>query len=448
MALLVADVSATQASSPDFDGDGKVGFPDFLLFLGAFGSSDPSFDLSDNGTVDFQDFLLFVAAYGTIAEGSASDTSATDCGNDVGNGLEIISGPSGPEGDDRDNPFRALTIHPNDPNTLLVGTERNGFVKSTDGGQTWERFRSGLRHHSGLYPEVWNVSFAPSDPRIVYAATLDSPGPVTGDYPSSVGGIYKSQDGGENWTRLNCGLYNSRATAVAVDPQSSEIVLVGIEGGAASFSDLKGQYFDGGIYKTQNGGESWEAVTLPENSKTNGYWRILSRGGVFFTFGLRFENLSDNLGFLASQDSGTTWSSLTDSLRTQMITGFDVSSDGQTLYANPRDSFRMHISTDGGISWKASSINQANGPVAVSPIGSQLVIYAGQNTIYRSTDGLVTQSVVLEAEQQITDIQFSLSDPTTVYAIAMGYLLYKSTDAGLTFELITNIRTEVLNEQP
>ena len=84
-----------------------------------------------------------------------------DCENEVGNGLEIIQGPDGPEGADHDNAFRSLTVHPSDPEILLIGTKRNGFVKSTDGGESWTRCRGGLRHTNNGYPEVWDIAFDP-----------------------------------------------------------------------------------------------------------------------------------------------------------------------------------------------------------------------------------------------------------------------------------------------
>ena len=55
----------------DFDGNGAVEFPDFLLFVAQFGksSSDDGFDarmdLDGSGAVEFPDFLLFVAAFGS-----------------------------------------------------------------------------------------------------------------------------------------------------------------------------------------------------------------------------------------------------------------------------------------------------------------------------------------------------------------------------------------------
>ena len=50
-------------STADFDGSGKVEFADFVLFAGAFGTSDKLFDLNGNGAVDFADFLTFTQAF-------------------------------------------------------------------------------------------------------------------------------------------------------------------------------------------------------------------------------------------------------------------------------------------------------------------------------------------------------------------------------------------------
>lgn len=55
---------APDARRADFDGDGRVGFDDFFLFAGAFGSSNARFDLSGDGRVDFDDFFRFASVFG------------------------------------------------------------------------------------------------------------------------------------------------------------------------------------------------------------------------------------------------------------------------------------------------------------------------------------------------------------------------------------------------
>ena len=48
----------------DFDGDGRVGFPDFLMFARAYDGADLRFDLNGSGQVDFPDFLIFARNFG------------------------------------------------------------------------------------------------------------------------------------------------------------------------------------------------------------------------------------------------------------------------------------------------------------------------------------------------------------------------------------------------
>ena len=133
----------------DFTSDGEVGLDDFFLFATAFNSTsgteryDPVFDLDTDGIVGLTDFLDFARDFGQVV----------DCDQDPGNGSVIIHGPDSfadSNGEDRDNAFGSLTIHPADALTLLVGTERNGFLRSKDGGSTWTRHREGVRHQNGL----------------------------------------------------------------------------------------------------------------------------------------------------------------------------------------------------------------------------------------------------------------------------------------------------------
>jgi len=75
LAFLTSVSSFAQLSRSDFDGDGAVGFTDFLLFAEAFGSANAAFDLDSSGTVDFGDFLAFVKDF--ALENTAPVSSAT-----------------------------------------------------------------------------------------------------------------------------------------------------------------------------------------------------------------------------------------------------------------------------------------------------------------------------------------------------------------------------------
>ncbi len=387
---------------------------------------------------------LLVSCSGPPGSPDAPDTDQQDsCANAIGNGDAIISGPTAPSGADFDQVFRSLAVDPSDANTVYVGTERNGIVKTTDGGATWQRLRQGIRHSDFGYPEVWDIAVSPTNPFLVIAATLDSPGPVGGDFPSAIAGVYRSTDGGLTWARSNCGLSNSRAVSVLFDPSNSAVVILGIEGGEATFSSLAGQHFAGGILRSTDEGMTWTAAATPAGADRNGYWHLRARvaSTTFTTFAFNHANLSDNLGFLKSTDGGRSWSGFGLTIANLLITNFDLSADGDIIYANERDSFQILKSVDGGATWSTLSL-PANGVVRVSPADRNLVLFEQNGMVYRSTDGLVSHVQVLNSTKRINDIEFAPSDPNIVYAAAEGYDIFRSTDAGETFALLVNLRSD------
>ena len=92
--------TATAETTPDFDGDGEVGFADFYLFAEAFGGSDPRFDLDASGEVDFADFFLFAESFGQPQRAKLLALAR-----------ERIGLPDGPQLDqNRPNPFNSETV--------------------------------------------------------------------------------------------------------------------------------------------------------------------------------------------------------------------------------------------------------------------------------------------------------------------------------------------------
>ena len=79
-----------QALRSDFDNSGSVDFSDFLLFAGAFGSSDAQFDLGGNGLVDFEDFLVFASEFGkSTSSDSASPAQVIPAWEEEG--IEVVT---------------------------------------------------------------------------------------------------------------------------------------------------------------------------------------------------------------------------------------------------------------------------------------------------------------------------------------------------------------------
>ena len=356
--------------------------------------------------------------------------------------------PDRPRDDDR--VFRSLTVHPTDPDIVLLGTERNGFIQSQDGGATWARYRAGLRSDPSGYSEIWDIDFSASNPDIIMAATLDSPGPAAG--PRVSGGLYRSTDGGVTWTQLNCGFASSRVVSIRIDPSNPDVAVAGLEGGWPSFTGPGAdQYYPGGIYRTVDGGQYWSRVPVGANDGRNGYVIMhMTRGSEpqIVTFGMNRDDPSQNLGFMRSIDVGRTWEFFAPEFRTKSIEGFDISADGRSIYVNEGGTYFGWVSKDAGATWSKGPELQVNGPIAVSPADPNLVIFGSPWDLRRSTDGLVSMKIVLSDPGTVREIVFSQSNPNVVYAETDGYILYRSDDAGLTWRLMVKGREEVLNAQP
>ena len=167
---------------------------------------------------------------------------------------------------------------------------------------------------------------------------------------------------------------------------------------------------------------------------------------MLLTFGKNLEEPDRNGGFLSSRNAGGSWETFAPDLVSLLITEFDVSSDGRTMVGNARDSFVLQISDDSGQSWQTTPINQANGPVAISTEDPLRVLFvANQRTIKLSTDGLTSSLQVITMDANIGEIVFAPSDPTIVYTVTDGLVVYRSDDAGASFTQIVNIRSDVLN---
>jgi len=138
---------------------------------------------------------------------------------------------NGPEG----GSIRALAIDPATPSTLYAGTDNyvigsHGVFKSTNGGGNWTPVNTGLTN-----AHVSALAIDPATPSTLYAGTH-------GD------GVFKSTNGGGNWTPVNAGLTNPYVSALAIDPATPDTLYAGTV------------YPGGGVFKSTNGGGNWTPV--------------------------------------------------------------------------------------------------------------------------------------------------------------------------------------------
>ena len=195
--------------------------------------------------------------------------------------------------------------------TVYVGAASGGVWKSVNGGTT---FKTDVRQANR--PVHWRHRGRSKAPKTIWAGTGES---WTRNSVSVGDGIYKSTDGGENWT--NMGLKDSeRISKILIDPNDSNIVYACAPGKLWSDSD------DRGLYKTTDGGKTWNKILKganfstgcsmismnPENSKVL-FARdcgIFGRKGWTFRSGGENSTAASGSGLFISSDGGATWQSL------------------------------------------------------------------------------------------------------------------------------------------
>jgi photosystem II stability/assembly factor-like uncharacterized protein len=291
---------------------------------------------------------------------------------------------------------RSLTASgiPGDPTTYYFGGTGSGVWKSTDGALTW----TSLFDKEGS-SSIGSLAVAVSNPNIVYAGTGEAC--LRGNI-SQGDGVYKTLDGGRTWK--NVGLRDSRAIGkVIVNPTNPDIAFV------AALGHPYGPNTERGIFRTLDGGKTWEKVLYKDENT----------GGVDVTFDPR----NPNVLFAALwQVRRIPWN-------------LSSGGPGSGLYR----------SNDGGSTWKhLEEKGLPKGPygrIGVSVAANSERVYAlieaAEGGLYRSDDGGDTWQLVNGSHSLIQRPWYYMhiiADPQnrdTVYVMDVD--AYRSTDGGRSF---------------
>ena len=199
---------------------------------------------------------------------------------------------------------------PQKPNVFYIGVNNGGVWKTEDYGHTWNPIFDDQPTGS-----VGDVAVAPSNPNVIYVASgegIQRPDLSVGN------GIYKSADEGKTWS--NTGLSDGQQIGgLAIDPNNENIVF------AAVLGHPYGPNTERGVFRTKNGGKTWEKVLYkdentgaiqvtidPKNSNIIYADLWAARQGPW-------ENAAwqgPESGLYKSIDGGTTWNKLTKGLPT------------------------------------------------------------------------------------------------------------------------------------
>jgi photosystem II stability/assembly factor-like uncharacterized protein len=203
-------------------------------------------------------------------------------------------GPSPIAGNRQDNGLvSAIAVNPNDPNIIFIGTAGGGVWRSRDGGQNWRPLFD--RQIALGIGEPGGVAIDPNDTDTIYVGTS---GRVT---RQAAAGLYKSIDGGASFIRLgsrypadNTGnanrFFSQWINVVIVDPANSRVVYLASTSGVFRSTD-------GGQNWTQGAGAFGDAQTLVLDTSSPAGARVLYAG-------------INSQGVFRSTDGGQNWTQI------------------------------------------------------------------------------------------------------------------------------------------
>jgi photosystem II stability/assembly factor-like uncharacterized protein len=245
-----------------------------------------------------------------------------------------------------------------DRDTYFFGATGGGVWKTTDGGKTWANVSDGTFGGS-----IGAVAVAPSDSKVVYVGGGEK---TWRGNVSSGDGVWKSLDGGASWQF--CGLPDSRhVSRLRVHPRDPQTVW------AAVMGHVSGPNEERGVYRTKDGGASWQRV-LFANAHAGAVDLCLSPHDPQVLFATTWravrtpwslESGGEGSGLWTSTDGGDTWTSLAGRKGLPDgvlgIAGMAISpADAKRVYAQiEAEQGGLFRSDDGGASWSKVNDDRA-----------------------------------------------------------------------------------------
>ncbi len=201
------------------------------------------------------------------------------------------------------NRVSAVVGEPGNRNLYYLGAASGGVFKSEDGGHTWRPIFDDQPAQS-----IGALAIAPSDANVVWAGTGES---FIRSNVSIGNGVYRSTDAGRTWRHMGLD-ETGRIGRIVIHPDNPDVVYV------AAAGHLYGPQQERGLFRTTDGGESWERVLFSgENSGAIDVVMDPTNPRILFaaTWQMRIwtwgrESGGPESGLWTSRDGGDTWTRL------------------------------------------------------------------------------------------------------------------------------------------
>lgn len=238
-----------------------------------------------------------------------------------------------------------------DPMTYYMGSTGGGVWKTDDAGKSWKNISDGFFNTGS----VGAIAVSESDPNVVYVGMGEAP--VRGVMTSHGDGVYKSTDGGQTWENL--GLKMTRQISkITVHPDNPDVVFVGAQGSPYAANEERG------IYRSTDGGKNWTKVHyIDANSGISDLSMDMTNPRIIYAaywdhrrFPWKVQSGGPGSGIWKSSDGGDTWTELTKGLPEGVMGKIGVSvsrADPKRVWAIiEADKGGLYKSDNGGKSWK------------------------------------------------------------------------------------------------
>ncbi len=297
----------------------------------------------------------------------------------------------------------AVQLDASRPGHLYVAFGSGNLWKSTNNGIDWRPIFNDQASYG-----IGDFALAPSNPEIIYLGTGESLKKAR-NFTIPGTGIYRSDDGGEHWRHL--GLSDSwHIGEIAVHPTNPEIVVVSVLG------HLWSENSNRGIYRTDNGGETWEHV-LFVNERTGANDIVWAKNDPDVLYASMWENYPSvngvGSGVYRSADAGVTWNRCEGGLPTGESIG------------------RIGV-----------AVSQTDANKVYALVDHRGRIKEGAAQVFKSSDGGTTWSRTHEDELMIfsrigwyfADIYVNPRDDEEIFCL--GVRVAHSSDGGKSFDLL------------
>ncbi|MEE4196988.1 MAG: hypothetical protein V2I54_05045 [Bacteroidales bacterium] len=280
-----------------------------------------------------------------------------------------------------------LAMDPKNPNVIWAGTGENNHQRALGYGDGVYKSVDGGKSWTNMglkeSRHIGMIAINPCNPDIVYVA---AEGSAWG--PGGERGLYKTTDGGKTWNKVLDISENTGINNVLLDPRDPEVIYATSEQRRRHVHTKIGGGPESAVYKSTDGGKNWRKIEkgLPGVHK-GGMGIAISPVNPDYLY-LIVEAAEEQSGFYRSTDRGETWQRMS-----------DHHSSGQyynEIYCDPVDVNKVysvetfsHVTTDGGKSWSRLSLNERHvddHALWIDPDDTKHWIIGGDGGVYITYD--------------------------------------------------------------